>query len=145
MSDVEASLEVGVPLRTAYDQWTRVEEFPQFMDGVEAVTQLDDTHLHWVAEIAGERREWDAALPEQRHEARVAWRSTSGTQNAGAVTCHRLAEDLTKVMLQRDVEPEGLVEQAGDRLGFVRRQAEGDLARFKDFIEERGSETGAWR
>src|SRR4051794_29738167 len=145
MSSIEQSVEVQVPIRTAYDQWTQFEDFPRFMEGVESVHQLDDTHLHWVAEIAGARREWDAEITEQRPEERVAWRSTSGTQNAGAVTFHRLAEDRTKVMLQLDVEPEGLVEQAGDRLGFVRRQAEGDLARFKDFIEDRGSETGAWR
>jgi uncharacterized membrane protein len=145
MSSIEQSVEVQVPIRIAYDQWTQFEEFPQFMEGVESIRQLDDTHLHWVADIAGVRREWDAEITEQRPEERVAWRSTNGTQNAGVVTFHRLAEDRTKVMLQLDVEPEGMVEQAGDRLGFVRRRAERDLARFKDFIEERGSETGAWR
>jgi uncharacterized membrane protein len=145
MSEVEESVEVEVPVRTAYDQWTQFEEFPRFMEGVEEVRQLDDTHLHWTAEIAGARREWDAEITEQRPDERVAWRSLSGTTNAGVVTFHRLDEGRTKVMLQLDLEPEGMVEAVGDKLGFVRRRAEGDLRRFKDFIEARGTETGAWR
>jgi uncharacterized membrane protein len=145
MSSVEESVEVQVPVRTAYDQWTQFEEFPRFMEGVESVRQIDDTHLHWKAEIAGTTREWDAEITEQRPDERVAWRSTSGTTNAGVVTFHRLDDARTKVMLQVDMEPEGFVETAGDKLGFVKRRAIGDLERFKDFIEARGTETGAWR
>jgi uncharacterized membrane protein len=145
MSGVEQSVEVEVPVRSAYDQWTQFEQFPRFMEGVEEVRQVDDTHLHWVAQIAGTRREWDAEITEQRPDERVAWRSVSGTTNAGVVTFHRLGEGRTKVMLQLDVEPEGMVETVGDKLGMIRRRAEGDLQRFKDFIETRGTETGAWR
>jgi uncharacterized membrane protein len=145
MSVIEESIEVAVPLQTAYNQWTQFEEFPQFMDGVESVKQVDDTHLRWVADIAGVRREWDAEITEQRPDERVAWKATDGAGNAGAVTFHRLSPETTKVMLQLDFDPDGLVEQAGDKLGFVRRRAVGDLERFKGFIEARGSETGAWR
>lgn len=145
MSTVEESIEVAVPVRTAYDQWTQFEEFPRFMEGVEQVRQVDDTHLHWKAEIAGVTREWDAEITEQTPDQRVAWRATTGTDNAGVVTFHRLDEGQTKVMLQLDVDPDGIVEQAGDKLGFVKRRAKGDLARFKEFIEARGVETGAWR
>lgn len=145
MSTIEESVEVEVPVRTAYNQWTQFEEFPQFMDGVESVTQEGDTHLHWVAQIFGVRREWDAEITEQLPDERVAWRSTDGTNNAGVVTFHRLSDEKTKIMLQLDVEPEGLAEQAGDKLGILKSQAKGDLKRFKDFIESRGTETGAWR
>jgi uncharacterized membrane protein len=145
MSSVEQSVVVEVPVRTAYDQWTQFEEFPRFMEGVESVRQVDDTHLHWVAEVAGARREWDAEITEQLPDERVAWRSTTGTTNAGVVTFHWLDEGRTKIMLQLDMEPEGLVETAGDKLGFVKRRATGDLERFKSFIEARGTETGAWR
>jgi uncharacterized membrane protein len=145
MSGVTEHVDVAVPVRTAYDQWTQFEEFPRFMEGVESVRQIDDTHLHWKAEIAGTTREWDAEITEQRPDERVAWRSTSGTANAGVVTFHRLGEGRTKVMPQLDVEPEGLVESAGDKLGFVKRRAVGDLERFKEFIETRGTESGAWR
>ena len=145
MSTIERSIEVEVPVRTAYNQWTQFEEFPRFMEGVESVRQSDDRHLHWVAEIGGVRREWDAEITEQHPDERVAWRATSGTQNAGAVTFHRLDADRTKIMLQLDVDPEGFVEQAGDRLGFVSRRAASDLERFKEYIEARGRETGAWR
>jgi uncharacterized membrane protein len=145
MSTTEQSVEVEVPVRTAYDQWTQFEEFPRFMEGVESVRQLDDTHLHWKAEIAGATREWDAEITEQRPDERVAWKSLSGTTNAGVVTFHRIADDRTRIMLQLDVDPEGMVETVGDKLGFVSRRAEGDLQRFKEFIEARGSESGAWR
>jgi len=145
MSTIEESIEIDVPVRTAYNQWTQFEEFPSFMEGVESVTQLDDTHLHWVAEIGGMRREWDAVVSEQHPDERVAWTSTSGTSNAGVVTFHKLAEARTKVMLQLEVEPEGIVERAGDALGVIRRRAKGDLERFKDLIESRGQASGAWR
>ncbi|HZB42318.1 MAG TPA: SRPBCC family protein [Ilumatobacter sp.] len=145
MSTIEQSIEIDVPVRTAYNQWTQFEEFPSFMEGVESVTQIDDTHLHWVADIAGVRREWDAVVTEQHPDERVAWTSTSGTSNAGVVTFHKLDDAKTKVMLQLDVDPEGIVERAGDALGVIRRRATGDLERFKKLIESRGQESGAWR
>ncbi len=145
MSEKEKSIEVDVPVSTAYNQWTQFEEFPQFMDGVESVTQLDDTHLHWVAEIAGTRREWDAEIVDQEPDQRIAWRSLDGTGNAGVVTFQPVGDARTRITLDLDVEPEGLVEKIGDKLGFVSKQAEGDLKRFKELIESRGVETGAWR
>jgi uncharacterized membrane protein len=145
VTNVEHSIEVEVPVRTAYDQWTQFEEFPRFMEGVESVTQRDDIHLHWVAKVAGVRREWDAEVTEQIPDERVAWRATEGARNAGVVTFHRLGEGRCKVMLQLDFEPDGATEAVGDLLGMVRRRAEGDLERFKAFIEQQGTETGAWR
>ena len=145
MASIEESVEVEVPVSTAYDQWTQFEEFPRFMEGVESVAQLDDTHLHWVAEIAGVRREWDAEIVEQLTDERIAWRATDGADNAGVVTFHHIDDATTKVMLQLDFDPDGFVEQVGDKLGLVRARARGDLGRFKAFIEERGVETGAWR
>jgi uncharacterized membrane protein len=145
MSTIEESVEVDVPVRTAYNQWTQFEEFPEFMEGVESVTQQGDTHLHWVAEIFGVKKEWDAEITEQIPDERVAWRSTDGTGNAGVVTFHKLSDTSSKVMLQLEVEPEGLAEQAGDKLGIIKSRAKGDLKRFKEFIESRGTETGAWR
>jgi uncharacterized membrane protein len=145
MSTVEKSIDVNVPIRTAYDQWTQFEEFPRFMEGVKSVTQTDDTHLRWVAEVAGQEKEWDAEITEQHPDERVAWTSTSGARNAGVVTFHRLDDNTTRVMLQLDADPEGLVENVGDALGFLDRRVEGDLERFKEFIESRGVETGGWR
>jgi uncharacterized membrane protein len=145
MSKVEESIDVEVPVRTAYNQWTQFEEFPRFMEGVKEVRQVDDTHLRWVAQIAGQQRSWDAAITEQRPDERVAWTNTSGAHNAGVVTFHRLAEGRTRIMLQLEFEPEGLLEKTGDAIGAVRRRVRGDLERFKGFIEERGRETGAWR
>jgi uncharacterized membrane protein len=145
MAKIEESVDVRVPVRTAYDQWTQFEEFPRFMEGVESVRQIDDTHLHWVADIAGVRREWDAEITEQTSDHRVAWTATDGARNAGVVTFHRLDDDTTRVMLQLEIEPGDMVEQVGDKLGFVRRRAIDDLKRFRSFIEDRGTETGAWR
>ena len=145
MSNVTKSIDVDVPIRTAYDQWTQFEEFPRFMDGVKSVTQIDDTHLHWLAEIAGVEKEWDAEISEQHPEERVAWHSTAGARNAGVVTFHRLDDDATRVTLQLEVEPDGPIENLGDWVGVFDRQVEGDLKRFKDFIESRGEPTGAWR
>lgn len=145
MSTIEDSIIVKVPVRTAYDQWTQFEEFPKFMSGVEEVKQLDETRLHWVAEIAGRRKEWDARITEQVPDDRIAWTSTSGAKNAGVVTFHHLSDNETKVMLQLDIDPEGPIETAGDALGFPDRQVKGDLERFKEFIESRGHESGAWR
>ncbi len=145
MPTIEESIDVAVPVRTAYNQWTQFEEFPRFMEGVERVEQKDDTHLHWVAEIAGVKREWDAEVTEQTPDQRVAWRSTNGAGNAGVVTFHKVDEGVTRVMVQIDYETDGVVEAAGDALGFAQRQVKGDLDRFKSLIEERGQETGAWR
>ena len=145
MSTIEQSVEVNVPVRTAYNQWTQFEEFPRFMEGVEEVHQVTDTRLHWIAEIAGVHREWDAEITEQTPDQRIAWKSTDGTENSGVVTFHRLSDGETKVTLQMGFDPEGFTEKAGDLLGIVRMRTKGDLERFKDFIEERGGETGAWR
>jgi uncharacterized membrane protein len=145
MPTIEKAIEVNVPVRTAYNQWTQFEEFPRFMEGVEEVRQLDDTHLHWVAKVGGREKEWEARITEQTPDHRVAWRSEAGDENAGVVTFHKLDDMRTRVMLQMEYEPEGIVESAGDVLGVVSRRVEGDLKRFKQFIEERGEETGAWR
>ena len=145
MSQIEESIDVNVPVRTAYNQWTQFEEFPRFMEGVESVKQLDDTRLHWVAEVAGRRREWEAKITEQNPDERVAWTSIDGAPNAGVVTFHRIDDNTTRIMLQLEFQPENVVEKAGDALGLVRRRAKGDLQRFKEFIESRGQETGAWR
>ena len=145
MSSIVESIDVQVPVRTAYDQWTQFEEFPQFMEGVERVTQLDDTRLHWVAEIAGAKREWDDEIVDQKTDQRIAWRSIDGAGNGGIVTFQPTGEAATRVNLQMEFAPEGLAETIGDKLGFVSKQAEGDLKRFKSFMESRGSETGAWR
>jgi uncharacterized membrane protein len=145
MSTIEESIEVQVPVRTAYNQWTQFEEFPKFMEGVETVRQLDDTHLHWKAEIWGKVKEWEAEVTEQRPDERVAWTNREGARNAGAVTFHKVEDDKTRIMLQLDVEPEGPAEKIGDAVGAVRRRVKGDLERFKEFIEGLGRETGAWR
>ncbi len=145
MSTIEQSIDVEVPVTTAYNQWTQFEDFPQFMEGVKSVRQLDDTHVRWVAEIGGVKKEWDAEITEQHPDERVAWRATDGAENAGVVTFHKLDPQKTRVMLQLEFDPDGILETAGDALGFVKRRASGDLTRFKTFIEQRGTETGAWR
>jgi uncharacterized membrane protein len=145
MSTIEESIDVSVPAGTAYNQWTQFEEFPRFMEGVEQVRQLTDDRLQWTAEIGGQRREWEAKITEQLPDERVAWTNTTGATNAGVVTFHRIDDQTTRIMLQLEFEPEGLVEKAGDALGLVRRRAKGDLERFKEFIESRGRESGAWR
>ena len=145
MASVQESVDVDVPIKVAYDQWTQFESFPQFMGGVERITQLDSTHTHWVTKVDGVEREFDAEITEQEPDQRIAWRSVDGTSHAGVVTFHKLEDAKTRVMLQIDTEPEGLVEKVGDAVGLNRANAKGDLERFKTFIEERGSETGAWR
>jgi uncharacterized membrane protein len=141
---IESSIEVNAPVRDVYNQWTQFEDFPKFMEGVERVEQIDDTTLHWAAEIAGAKREWDAKITEQKPDDRIAWTSLDGTTNAGVVTFHRLSDAQSKVMLQLEVEPEGFVENAGAALGIIERRAEGDLRRFKEFIEQ-NPPTGEWR
>jgi len=145
MSTIEQSIDVNVPVRTAYNQWTQFEEFPRFMEGVESIKQLDDTRLHWSTEIAGQKREFEAEITEQTPDQRIAWKADGETKQAGAVTFHRLDEEQTRVMLQLEFEPDGALEKIGDALGIVERRAKGDLGRFKEFIEARGTETGAWR
>jgi len=145
MSMIEEGIEVNVPVRTAYNQWTQFEEFPRFMEGVERVDQIDDKTLRWRANVGGVEREWTAQITEQTPDNRIAWHSTSGAKNAGVVTFHRLSDDRSRVMLQLEYTPEGVTETAGDALGLLRRRVRGDLERFKAFIEKRGSETGAWR
>lgn len=145
MTTVEESIEVAVPVTTAYNQWTQFEEFPRFMEGVEQVKQISDTRNHWKADIAGVEREFDTEITEQRPDERIAWCTVDGPKQAGVVTFHRLDDDKSKVMLQMEFDPEGIAEQVGDKLGFVKRRVKGDLERFKDFIESRGGETGAWR
>jgi uncharacterized membrane protein len=145
MSKIVESVDVAVPVRTAYDQWTQFESFPMFMEGVEKVEQLDDTTLRWTANIAGQERTWKARITEQNPDERIAWTSIDGARNAGVVTFHRLDDNMTRVTLQMDVDPDGPVDNIGDALGLLERRVKGDLKRFKEFIEGRGVETGAWR
>jgi uncharacterized membrane protein len=145
MSTIEQSIDVNVPVRIAYNQWTQFEEFPRFMEGVEAVRQLDQQRLHWRAKIGGKVEEWDAVITEQHPDERIAWKNTTGATNAGVVTFHRLSDTKTRVMLQMEYDPQGVVENLGDMLGVVSRRVANDLERFKEFIEARGQETGAWR
>jgi carbon monoxide dehydrogenase subunit G len=144
-TQVEKSTVVNVPVSVAYNQWTQFEDFPQFMGGVKSVTQRGDDRLEWVAEIAGVRRQWEAKILEQVPDRKVSWAATSGATNAGSVTFEPAGEGATHVHLHLEYEPEGLVEQVGDKLNIVEKQAEGDLERFKAFIESEGYATGAWR
>ena len=145
METIEKYINVNEPFQTVYNQWTQFEEFPRFMEGVERVTQLDDTHLHWVANVGGKNVEWDATISEQVPDKRIVWYSDKGAVHSGMVSFNPVGPTITRVTLRIDYEPEGFVEEAGDKLGFVTRRVEGDLNRFKEFIESRGSETGAWR
>jgi uncharacterized membrane protein len=145
MTTVEKTVEVHVPVRTAYNQWTQFEEFPRFMEGVKEVRQLDDAHIHWHAELAGSDEEWDAEITSQVPDERVAWRSLSGAENVGIVTFQPIDANTTRVHLRIEYEPEGVVENVGSALGVVSRRVEGDLERFKSFIEARGNESGGWR
>ncbi|MBG6184282.1 ribosome-associated toxin RatA of RatAB toxin-antitoxin module [Arthrobacter sp. CAN_A214] len=142
---VEKRILVNVPVSTVYNQWTQFEEFPHFMGGVKSVTQLSDDRLEWVAELAGVRRQWEAKILEQIVDRKVAWAATEGATNAGSVTFEDLGGGQTSVHLTLEYEPEGLVEKIGDKLNVVENQAEGDLNRFKEFIEEEGYASGAWR
>lgn len=146
MSQIQQSVDVDVPVRVAYNQWTQFETFPSFMSGVESVTQVDDTRSHWVTDIAGVTREFDTEVTEQHPDERVAWRSVDGeSKHAGAVTFHRLDENKTRVMIQIDWEPSDLVEKVGSAVKVDEHQVKKDAERFKEFIESRGSETGGWR
>lgn len=145
MANYEHSIDVNVPVRTAYNQWTQFEMFPNFMEGIESIQQVSDTELLWHAEIAGIDQKWRAVITEQTPDQRVAWTSTSGAENAGAVTFHKINDNTTRVMLQITYDPQGFIENVGAALGVVERRMKGDLERFKEFIEERGEATGAWR
>jgi uncharacterized membrane protein len=144
-TNVVQSIDVAVPVGTAYNQWTQFESFPRFMDGVERIEQLTPTRTHWVTRIAGVEREFDAEITEQHPDERVAWRTDHGTHQAGVVTFHRLDDTRTRVTLQLEHEPEGIAEKAGDALGIIQSRVKGDLRNFKDFIESRGHEEGGWR
>ncbi len=145
MSQFEEGIEVNVPVRTAYNQWTQFEDFPQFMDGVKECKQITDTRLRWRAEILGVEREWEAEIDEQAPDQRIAWHALDGTTNAGVVTFHRLDDGKSRVMLQLTVAAEGIVEKAGEMLGIIEGRVVGDLQRFKEMIESRSAETGGWR
>jgi len=145
VSRIIEDIEVAVPVRVAYDQWTQFESFPKFMAGIDRVVQVDDKTLEWTATIAGVIKHWRAEIVEQQPDDLVAWRSTEGAHNDGLVRFEALAPGRTRVILQLEVEPEGFVEKAADALGVVERRVRGDLERFRDFIESRGQPTGGWR
>jgi uncharacterized membrane protein len=145
VSTVKESVEINAPVQTAYNQWTQFEEFPQFMEGVESVTQIDDTRLRWVAEVGGERREWEAEILEQVPDQRIAWRALERSGPNGVVEFEPIGADETRVTVEMSYEPEGLKEQLGSAIGSDSRQVSGDLERFKEMIETRGVESGAWR
>ena len=145
METSKVSIDVVVPVSTAYNQWTQFEEFPKFMEGVEAVEQIDDTHLRWVAEVGGERREWQAEIVEQVPDEKVAWRATGGKGPNGIVTFEPLGADTTLITVEMSYEPEGLKETLGAKVGLDTRQIREDLQRFKQLVEALGQETGGWR
>ena len=146
MTTIEQSIDLEVPVTAAYAQWTQFEEFPKFMKGVEEIRQLDDRHLHWVAELGGTRHEWDAEITEQLPDERVAWRNTDGKDNAGVVTFHKLDDERSRIMVQIDFVPEGIKEKVGSALNAPDRQVKGDLERFKELVEaEGGPSEGGWR
>jgi uncharacterized membrane protein len=142
---ITKSIEIDCPVRTVYNQWTQFEEFPRFMEGVKRVHQLDDKRLHWEAEIAGKNKEWDARITEQIPDKCIAWQPEGGEYTSGIVKFNPLGSNRTRVDLQVSYDPKGFVESTGDTLGFVSRRVENDLEHFKDFIENRSRETGAWR
>ena len=146
MTQIIETVDVAVPVSTAYNQWTQFEQFPEFLDRVESIRQIDDTHTAWRVNIGGQIREFDAEITEQHPDERVAWNSTSGeVDHAGVVTFHRLDDTHTRVTVQMDIEPDGVAETAGNRAGVIDRRVKGDVERFKEFIENRETETGAWR
>jgi len=145
MECVETSIEIDAPVQQVYNQWTQFEEFPRFMQGVEEVRQLDNNHLHWVADVGGKRKEWDAEIFEQVPDEKIAWRSMSGARNIGVVHFKPLDQNRTELHIKMNYDPEGVTEHLGDMLGVVGRRVEGDLKRFKEFLQKRQQETGAWR
>jgi uncharacterized membrane protein len=145
MEHIEKSVDVNAPLSTVYNQWTQFEDFPEFMEGVIEVRQLDNKRLHWKAKIAGKEKEWDAEIFEQSPDACIAWRSTSGILNTGKVSFQSLGAAKTRVKLKINYDPQGVIENIGDALGVVSARVQGDLNRFKAYLETRHTETGAWR
>jgi uncharacterized membrane protein len=145
MARVEESIDVNVPVTTAYNQWTQFEEFPKFMDGVKSVTQIDDTHLRWIAEIGGQEEQWEAEITEQQPDRKIAWRAKDGHYNSGTVTFESLGDNQARVNVVMEYESEGLTEALGSALGADSRKVKGDLERFKQVVEGLGTETGAWR
>lgn len=145
MASIEKTIEVDVPVRTAYNQWTQFEDFSRFMEGVKEVRQLDDKRLHWHAEMMGKEVEWYAEIIQQLPDERITWRSTSGAKNAGSIYFQPLGTEKTQLTLRIEFEPEGAAQTSASALGLVGLRVEGDLKRFKEFIEERGLETGQWR
>jgi uncharacterized membrane protein len=145
MATTEQSIDVEAPIRTVYNQWTQFEDFPQFMGDVESVEQIDDRHLHWRLKVAGVRREFDAEITEQVPDDRIAWRSTGGLDHAGVVTFHRLDDNTTRIMFQLEMAPDKTIDAVAEKVGAVSLIAERDMRNFKEFIETRGDETGAWR
>ena len=146
MPQIIETVDVNVPVSVAYNQWTQFESFPHFLDEVVSITQIDDTHNHWVVNVGGAEREFDAEITEQHPDERVAWRSVGGeTEHAGVVTFHKLDENTTRVTAQIDWDPQGLLEKLGSLVGAGSHAVKKDLDNFKKFIEGRGGETGAWR
>jgi uncharacterized membrane protein len=145
MSNIQQTIDVMVPISTAYNQWTQFEEFPRFMEGVKEVRQLTDKSLEWTAEINGKEETWTADITEQEPDQVIAWRSTSEPVNSGRVSFEQLDADRTRVDLSMEWQPRDSIEKMGAAMGFDDRQIKGDLERFKTFIESRGAETGAWR
>src|SRR5881227_1843317 len=147
MPRIEDTIEVHVPLQQAYNQWTQFEDFPKFMEGIQSVQQLDDTHVQWVAEIRGESRQWTTEITEQQPDEKVAWKTIDGeVKNDGVVSFEQIAGGQTRVDVQMDVEGESTAEDvAGDLLGVVKSQVHRDLERFKQLIENRDEATGAYR
>ncbi|HET7132412.1 MAG TPA: SRPBCC family protein [Gammaproteobacteria bacterium] len=146
MERIEKSVEVERPIRTVYNQWTQFEEFPRFMDGVKEVRQLDDTHVHWRASVAGKEKEWDAEITEQVPDEKIGWKSVSGdAPNAGVVRFEPLADNRTRVRLVMAYEPQGAMENVGDALGVLSASVQSSVNNFKKYIESRDAETGGWR
>jgi uncharacterized membrane protein len=147
MPKIQDSIEVQVPVQQAYNQWTQFEEFPKFMDGIRSVQQLDETHVQWVAEIGGASRQWTTEVTEQQPDEKIAWKTIDGeVKNDGVVTFEQVGPNQTRVNVEMDVEGESTMQNvAGDLLGVVKDQVHGDLERFKQLIERRDEETGAWR
>ena len=144
MATIEKSIDINVDVQIVYNQWTQFEDFPQFMEGVKEVRQLDDKNLHFRADIDGVEKEWDIELTEQIPDERVAWRSTSGAPMNGLVTFNKTGNGKTRVMMEIYYADE-YAERSGNREAAASARIEHDLERFKDFIESRGHETGAWR
>ena len=145
MATIEKSVEVDVPVSVAYNQWTQFEEFPQFMEGVKSVRQIDDTHLQWTAELGGQEHSWEAEISQQEQDRLISWRAVDGKYNSGKVTFEPIGADRTRINVEMTYDAEGMKEALGSALGFDSRRVEGDLERFKEFVEQRQTATGAWR